>query len=90
MMFIISAFFFLRVFKLSIREILFPVWTSLVAVLIMVETTDVVFAVAARCFFATVLDAVGAEADHQFGVALPADVAGQLAVGRPIAARRIQ
>jgi hypothetical protein len=29
MMFIISAFFFLRVFKLSVREILLPVWTSL-------------------------------------------------------------
>ena len=36
MMFIISAFFFLRVFKLSVREILLPVWTSLLAVLIMV------------------------------------------------------
>ncbi len=50
------------------------------------DIADVVFAVAARCFFATVLDAVGAEADHQLGAALPADVAGQLAVGRPIAA----
>ncbi len=36
MMFMISGFFFLRVFKLSIREILLPVWTSLVAVAIMV------------------------------------------------------
>jgi hypothetical protein len=36
MMFIISAFFFLRVFELSVREILLPVWTSLLAVMIMV------------------------------------------------------
>ena len=35
MMFIISGFFFLRVFKLSINELLSPVWTSLVAVAIM-------------------------------------------------------
>jgi uncharacterized peroxidase-related enzyme len=49
------------------------------------DIADVVFAVAARCFFATVLDAVGAEADHQLRAALPADVAAQLALGRPIA-----
>ena len=48
------------------------------------DIADVVFAVAARCFFATVLDAVGAEADHQLGAALPADVAA----ARPRAADR--
>jgi uncharacterized peroxidase-related enzyme len=49
------------------------------------EVADVIFAVGARCFFATVLDAAGAEPDHQLGAALDA-VAERLVVGRPIAA----
>jgi uncharacterized peroxidase-related enzyme len=50
------------------------------------DVADVVFAVAARCFFATVLDGLGVNADHQLGAAFDPPVAGRLAVGRPIAA----
>jgi uncharacterized peroxidase-related enzyme len=50
------------------------------------DIADVVFAVAARCFFATVLDGVGVNADHQLGAAFDPRVAEQLSVGRPIAA----
>jgi len=50
------------------------------------DVVDVVFAVAARCFFATVLDGVGVNADHQLGAAFDPHVADQLSVGRPIAA----
>lgn len=49
------------------------------------DIADVIFAVGARCFFATVLDAAGAEPDHQLGAAL-ATVTERLVVGRPIAA----
>jgi hypothetical protein len=42
MMFMLSAFFFSRVFKLSIREIFFPVRTSLLAVGIMMAVLVVV------------------------------------------------
>jgi uncharacterized peroxidase-related enzyme len=49
------------------------------------EIADVVFAAAARCFFAKVLDAVGAQPDHQLAAAFDADVVEQLTVGRPIA-----
>lgn len=45
----------------------------------------VVAAVAARCFFATVLDALGAQPDHQLG-ALPEPMRSALEVGRPVAA----
>jgi uncharacterized peroxidase-related enzyme len=48
------------------------------------DVADVIFAVGARCFFATVLDAAGAEPDHQLAAAL-ATVADRLVVGRPIA-----
>ncbi len=49
------------------------------------DIADVVFAVAARCFFATVLDGVGVNADHQLGAAFDPHVVEQLSVGRPIA-----
>jgi uncharacterized peroxidase-related enzyme len=48
------------------------------------DIADVIFAVGARCFFATVLDAAGAEPDHQLAAALDT-VAERLVVGRPIA-----
>jgi uncharacterized peroxidase-related enzyme len=49
------------------------------------DIADIVFAVAARCFFATVLDGLGVDADHQLGASFDPDVAEQLCVGRPIA-----
>jgi alkylhydroperoxidase family enzyme len=49
------------------------------------DIADLIFAVAARCFFATVLDAAGAEADHQLGATFEADIRDQLTVGRPFA-----
>jgi uncharacterized peroxidase-related enzyme len=50
-----------------------------------VEILDVVLAAAARCFFSSVLDAVGAEPDAAYGALDPA-VRDALTVGRPIAA----
>jgi uncharacterized peroxidase-related enzyme len=50
------------------------------------DIADVVFAAAARSFFAKVLDGVGVNADHQLGAAFAPRVAEQLTVGRPIAA----
>jgi uncharacterized peroxidase-related enzyme len=49
------------------------------------DVADVVFAVAARCFFAKVLDALGAEPDHQLGAAFDPVLRERLTVGRPIA-----
>jgi uncharacterized peroxidase-related enzyme len=49
------------------------------------EIGDVVFAAAARCFFATVADAFGAEPDHQLGEQFEPEVRDGLVVGRPIA-----
>ena len=49
------------------------------------DVLDVAFAVAARCFFATALDAVGAQADRELADALGPRLAGQLTVGRPVA-----
>jgi uncharacterized peroxidase-related enzyme len=49
------------------------------------EIADVVFAAAARCFFATVADAMGAEPDHQLAGQFAPDVLDGLVVGRPIA-----
>ena len=46
----------------------------------------VVAAVGARCFFATVLDALGAEPDTQLG-AVPEAMRRALTVGRPVATR---
>ena len=50
------------------------------------DIVDVVFAAAARSFFAKVLDGVGANADHQLGASFAPQVADALTVGRPIAA----
>jgi uncharacterized peroxidase-related enzyme len=47
------------------------------------EIADLIFAVAARCFFATALDAGGAEADSQLGVAFDSGTRAELTVGRP-------
>jgi uncharacterized peroxidase-related enzyme len=49
------------------------------------EIADVVFAVAARAFFTTVLDALGAQADVQLGETFDPEVRRQVTVGRPIA-----
>ena len=49
------------------------------------DVLDVAFAVGARCFFATVLDAVGAQADRELADALGQEVSALLTVGRPIA-----
>jgi uncharacterized peroxidase-related enzyme len=49
------------------------------------EIGDVVFAAAARCFFATVADAFGAEPDHQLGEQFEPAVRDAVVVGRPIA-----
>ena len=48
------------------------------------EVLDVVLAAAARCFFSTVLEAVGAEPDAAYQ-ALDAPLRNALTVGRPIA-----
>lgn len=49
------------------------------------DVANVIFAVGARAFFATVLDAAGALADHQLAESFGAEVAEQLTVGRPFA-----
>ena len=49
------------------------------------EIGDVVFAAAARCFFATVADGFGAQADHQLGEQFDPAVRDAFVVGRPIA-----
>ncbi len=49
------------------------------------DILQVVLAAAARCFFSTVLDAVGAEPDPHYRDALEPDLAAALTVGRPIA-----
>jgi uncharacterized peroxidase-related enzyme len=48
------------------------------------EILGVILAAAARCFFSTVLDAVGAQADHKYTGLEPA-LRDALTVGRPIA-----
>jgi uncharacterized peroxidase-related enzyme len=50
------------------------------------DVVDIVFAAAARSFFAKVLDGVGVNADHQLGAAFDPEIAELLTVGRPIAA----
>jgi len=47
------------------------------------EILDVVLAVAARCFFSTVLEALGVQADPAYG-ALDPELRAALTVGRPI------
>ncbi len=49
------------------------------------EVADVVFAAAARCFFARVLDGLGAELDVQTAQAFAPDVLASMIVGRPVA-----
>jgi hypothetical protein len=49
------------------------------------DVLDVAFAAGARCFFATVLDAVGAQADRELADVLGPEVSALLTVGRPIA-----
>jgi uncharacterized peroxidase-related enzyme len=51
------------------------------------EVADVVFAAAARAFFATVLDALGVEADAQLADTFDPGLREQMTVGRPFAAR---
>jgi hypothetical protein len=46
---------------------------------------DIIFAVGARAFFATVLDAAGAHADRQLAETFDPPVRDQLTVGRPFA-----
>jgi len=46
---------------------------------------QVVLAAAARCFFSTVLDAVGAEPDVEYRMLVEPDLQAVLTVGRPIA-----
>ncbi len=48
------------------------------------EILDVVLAAAARCFFSTVLDGIGAQPDHRYA-ALEPGLRDALTVGRPIA-----
>jgi uncharacterized peroxidase-related enzyme len=49
------------------------------------DIVDVTLAVAARCFFSTVLEALGVQPDHQFTELLEPDLRDALTVGRPIA-----
>jgi uncharacterized peroxidase-related enzyme len=50
------------------------------------EILDITLAVAARCFFSTVLDAMGAEADAAYRDTIEPQLQEVLVVGRPIAA----
>ncbi|GGM55291.1 carboxymuconolactone decarboxylase family protein [Dactylosporangium sucinum] len=49
------------------------------------EILDVALAAAARCFFSTVIDAVGAEPDASYRVTLDAPLLAALTVGRAVA-----
>jgi uncharacterized peroxidase-related enzyme len=51
------------------------------------DVADVVFAVAARAFFATVLDALGAQLDPETADTFEPDVLEAMLVGRPVGAR---
>jgi uncharacterized peroxidase-related enzyme len=50
------------------------------------EILDITLATAARCFFSTVLDALGAEADATYRETVEPELQEVLVVGRPIAA----
>jgi uncharacterized peroxidase-related enzyme len=52
------------------------------------EVSDVIFAVAARCFFATAVDAAGAQADPELVGSLGVAIAARLTIGRPFAPPR--
>lgn len=49
------------------------------------DVADVVFAVSARLFFATVLDGLGAELDEETAMKFPPDLLDGMVVGRPVA-----
>lgn len=49
------------------------------------DVANLIFAVGARAFFATVLDAAGSLADHQLAESFDPEVREQLTVGRPFA-----
>jgi uncharacterized peroxidase-related enzyme len=49
------------------------------------DVADVIFAVAARRFFTTVLDATGAQADHQLAATFAPQMRDHFMVGRPFA-----
>jgi alkylhydroperoxidase family enzyme len=49
------------------------------------DIADLIFAVAARCFFATAVDAAGIAADAALAAALGADAMEVLTVGRAVA-----
>jgi uncharacterized peroxidase-related enzyme len=51
------------------------------------DVADVVFAAAARAFFATVLDALGVQADAQLAESFDPLIRGQVTVGRPFSAQ---
>jgi uncharacterized peroxidase-related enzyme len=53
------------------------------------DVFQVALAAAARCFFSTVLDAVGAEPDSQYRSSLEPDLQHVLTVGRPIATETV-
>lgn len=52
------------------------------------DVADVVFAVAARAFFTTVLDGLGARLDNEIAATLTPDVLASVTVGRPPAPPR--
>jgi len=49
------------------------------------DVADVVFAVAARCFFTAVLDGLGAQLDAQTAQSFPPALLQAMVVGRPVA-----
>ena len=49
------------------------------------DVADVVFAVAARCFFATALDGLGAQLDRETARTFPPALLDAMVVGRPVA-----
>jgi uncharacterized peroxidase-related enzyme len=49
------------------------------------DVLDVVLAAAARCFFSTVLEAMGVAPDAEYARQLPPDLLDALTVGRPVA-----
>jgi uncharacterized peroxidase-related enzyme len=50
-----------------------------------VDIFQVALAAAARCFFSTALDAVGAEPDHEYRISVDSELRQVLTVGRPVA-----
>jgi uncharacterized peroxidase-related enzyme len=50
------------------------------------DIADIVFAAAARCFFAKVVDGCGIEADHELADGFDPEIRDQFVVGRPFGA----